>query len=149
MRQSLDNWRTVADQLNRAGEEAARRGISVGYHNHEFEFAPIDGVLPYDVLLRHTDPRVVMELDLFWIRKGGQDPLRYFREWPGRFPLVHAKDMSAEGTMVDVGQGVIDWGAIFAARTQAGLRHWFVEHDNPPDALASITASHRFLSRLE
>ena len=149
MRQSLDNWRTVAEQLNRAGEASAARGITVGYHNHEFEFAPIEGVLPYDVLLRETDPkRVVMELDLFWIRKGGQDPLRYFREWPGRFPMVHAKDMRADGTMVDVGQGVIDWRAIYTARAEAGLRHWFVEHDNPPDPLASIGASRRFLSGL-
>lgn len=147
MRQSLDNWRTVAEQLNRAGAESAKYGITVGYHNHEYEFTPIDGVLPYDILLRATDPgRVVFELDLFWIRRGGQDALRYFRQWPGRFPMVHAKDMAADGAMVDVGAGVIDWHAIYAARNLAGLRHWFVEHDNPADPVASIRASRQYLA---
>jgi sugar phosphate isomerase/epimerase len=150
MRQSLDTWRTVAAQLNQAGAASRARGITVGYHNHEFEFAPIDGVRPYDILLRETDPaRVVMELDLFWIRKGGQDPLRYFREWPGRFPLVHAKDMTTDGAMVDVGQGAIDWRAIAARRQEAGLTHWFVEHDDPADPIASIRGSFQFLRSLD
>jgi sugar phosphate isomerase/epimerase len=87
-------------------------------------------------------------MDLYWIRKGGQDPLEYFRRWPGRFPMVHVKDMSTDGRMVDVGAGAIDWRAIFARRAQAGIRHYFVEHDEPADPIGSIRASYAYLSRL-
>ena len=81
-------------------------------------------------------------------RKGGQDPLAYFNRWPGRFPLLHVKDMAADGAMVDVGDGVIDWKSIYAARKEAGIKHWFVEHDEPADPMGSIRASYQYMKRL-
>jgi len=149
MRRTLDDWRRTAELFTRAGEAARREGLTFAYHNHDFEFTPLEGRLPFDVLLESTDPSVVrIQMDLFWIRKGGHDPLAYFARWPGRFPMVHVKDMDAQGRMVDVGAGVIDWPAIFAARRQAGIEHYFVEHDEPPDPLASIAAGYRHMRTL-
>src|ERR1051325_1051274 len=89
-RKSLDDYKRLAERLNRAGEECRSAGIQFGYHNHDFEFAPMEGRIPYDLILENTDARLVkMELDLYWITKGGQTPLAYFRKYPGRFPLVH------------------------------------------------------------
>ena len=149
MRRTLDGWRRVADLFTRAGEQARRAGMRYAYHNHDFEFVPLEGRVPFDVLLEAADPEAVqIELDLFWIRKGGQDPLAYFARWPGRFPMVHLKDMAADGRMVDVGAGVIDWPGILGRHQQAGIRHYFAEHDNPADPLASVRASYQYLSRL-
>jgi sugar phosphate isomerase/epimerase len=151
-RTSLDAYRRIADRLNRAGETASHAGLRLAYHNHAFEFTPMGKRLPYDVLLESTDPaHVQLELDLYWITKGGQDPLAYFARWPGRFRLVHVKDSAGapEHRMADVGAGTIEWARIFAQRKQAGIEHFFVEHDDPPDPFASITASHAYLSELQ
>jgi sugar phosphate isomerase/epimerase len=151
-RPNLDAYRRIADRLNRAGEAASRAGLRLAYHNHAFEFTQMENRLPYDVLLEATDPaHVLLELDLYWITKGGQDPLAYFARWPGRFRLVHVKDSAGppEHRMADVGSGAIEWGRIFARRKQAGIEHFFVEHDDPPDPFASIAASHAYLSDLQ
>jgi sugar phosphate isomerase/epimerase len=151
-RSSLDAYRRIADRLNRAGEAASRAGLRFAYHNHAFEFTPMENRLPYDVLLESTDPaHVLLELDLYWITKGGQDPLAYFGRWPGRFRLVHVKDSAGppEHHMADVGAGTIEWARIFARRKQAGIEHFFVERDDPPDPFASIAASHAYLSDLQ
>jgi len=148
-RRTADDWRRVGELFNRAGEQASRAGITLAYHNHDYEFDRLGDLLPFDVLLEATDPRYVkIEMDLFWIRKGGQDPVGYFRRWPGRFPMVHVKDMTIDGRMVDVGAGAVDWRGIFAYRRLAGIQHYFVEHDEPGDAIASITASYRYLRAL-
>jgi sugar phosphate isomerase/epimerase len=150
-RPNLDGYRRIAEQFNRAGEAAARAGIQFAYHNHAYEFERVEGRLPYDVLLEATDPKhVSFELDLYWITKGGEDPLAYFSHWPGRFHLVHAKDSAGqpEHRMADVGTGIIDWRAIFAHRKQAGIEHVYVEHDDPPNPFASISASYSYLRRL-
>ena len=151
-RTSLDAYRRIADRLNRAGEAASRAGIRFAYHNHDFEFHPIEERLPYDLLLESTDPgHVRFQLDLYWITKGGQDPLAYFARWPGRFPSVHVKDSAGppEHRMADVGAGTIDWKRIFARRHEAGIEHFFVERDDPPDPFASIAASYKYLRGLE
>jgi sugar phosphate isomerase/epimerase len=99
--------------------------------------------------LNETDPgHVDFEIDLYWIIKGGCDPLDYFETHPGRFTLCHVKDMAEGGDMADVGSGRIDFAAIFAQRRQAGLQYFFVEHDNPPDPLASIASSFNYLQDL-
>jgi sugar phosphate isomerase/epimerase len=150
-RPNLDAYRRIADRLNRAGEAAARAGIRFAYHNHNFEFAPMENRLPYDVLLESTDPKhVSFELDLYWITKGGQDPLAYFARWPGRFRMVHVKDSAGppEHRMADVGAGTIDWGRIFKHRKEAGIEHYFVERDDPPDPFASVAASYAYLRDL-
>ena len=151
-RQTLDAYKRMAQDFNRLAAEARAAGLQFAYHNHDFEFAPLEGRLPFDVLLAETDPTLVqLEMDLYWITKGGQDPLAYFARYPGRFPMVHVKDSAGapEHRMVDVGAGTIDFRKIFARRKQAGIRHFFVEHDEPADAFASIRASYEYLKRLE
>lgn len=147
---TMDGYKQVAELFNKAGERAKAAGLRFGYHNHDFEFKPIQGRLPYDLLIEETDPALVtMEMDVFWTRKGGQDPLAYFRRYPGRFPCLHIKDLDAAGKMVDVGKGVIPWRAILARRELAGTKHIFVEHDQPPDPFASIRDSYRYLKALD
>ena len=157
-RRTVDDWSRIGDRLNQAGAAARDAGLQLAYHNHSYEFVPLEGRLPYDLLLEHTDPVLVrLELDLFWITFGGGDPLAYFSRYPGRFPLVHVKDMTAKPTpdvapervMTDVGRGSIDWKRIFARARDAGIEHYFVEHDQPADPLASIRASYDYLRALE
>jgi sugar phosphate isomerase/epimerase len=148
---TVDGYRRIAELFNRAGEEANAHGITFAYHNHDFDFARLGGRILYDVLLSETDPKLVaFEMDLYWITKAGQDPLAYFARWPGRFRMVHVKDSTGapRHEMTDVGRGTIDWRRIFARREQAGIRHFFVEHDQPADAFASIRASYQYLARL-
>lgn len=151
-RKTLDGYKAVAELFNRAGETARQAGIQFAYHNHSYEFPKVAGRIPYDVLLDETDRQLVQfEMDLFWITLGGGEPLRYFARYPGRFPMVHVKDMDATAKrgMADVGAGVIDFKRIFARRAQAGIRHFFVEHDNPASPFDSIRASYTYLKQLE
>jgi sugar phosphate isomerase/epimerase len=151
-RMTLDGWKRVAEEFNRVGQVAKDAGIQFAYHNHDFEFPKMEGQVPYDVLLQSTDPKLVqLEIDLYWITKGGQDPLAYFARWPGRVPLVHVKDSMGgpEHKMVDVGQGKIEWRRIFAKREQAGIKHFFVEHDQPPQPFDDIAMSYNYLKNLE
>jgi sugar phosphate isomerase/epimerase len=151
-RGTLDAWKQVAADFNRAAAAAHDAGIQFAYHNHDFEFPKVEGQVPYDVLLQTTDPTLVqLEIDLYWITKAGQDPLDYFARWPGRVPLVHVKDSAGapEHKMTDVGQGKIDWKRIFARRDQAGIKHFFVEHDQPPQPFQDIAASYNYLKGLE
>ena len=149
MRVTLDHWRALADIFNRAADEARRAGIQLAYHNRDFEFAPMDGQIPFDLLCKQTDPALVqIELDLFWIIHGGGDPMAFFERWPGRVPMVHVKDRTEEGVMTEVGAGDIDWPTIFGARALAGMRHYFVEHDQPAEGFSSVAASYDYLSRL-
>jgi sugar phosphate isomerase/epimerase len=157
-------WKRAAETFNRAGEMCKRAGIQFAYHNHQFEFAPVDGRLPFDILLEACDPALVkIELDLCWITVADKDPLDYFRRYPGRFPLVHVKGLAkkpAAGAaepidrvlpnITDVGQGdVIDWKTIFAQSAQAGIKHYFVEHDVPKDPFASLKASYDYVTQLK
>jgi len=157
-RKTIDDWKRIAEQLNQAGNACRAAGLQFAYHNHDFEFVPIDGRVPYDLLLESTDSSLVkFEMDLFWATFAGADPLAYFSRSPGRFPLVHVKDMTPKPTpdaapdrvMVDVGKGSIDWKRIFAKSSVAGIQHYFVEHDQPADPLASAKASYDFLHQLE
>jgi sugar phosphate isomerase/epimerase len=148
-RAGLDAYRSFAERFNGLGERAKAAGLTFCYHNHDFEFAPQGGRLPYDVLIEGTDPALVyFEMDLFWITKAGGDPGSYFRDHPGRFPLVHVKDMSADGSMVDVGAGTIDFASLFALGDRAAVRHFIVEHDDPGAPFESIAASYRYLRGL-
>ena len=152
LRKTLDDWKRVAADFNRIAASAKAAGIQFAYHNHDFEFPLVEGKVPYDVLLTETDPKLVqLEIDLYWITKGGQDPLAYFARWPGRIPLVHVKDGKGppDWAMTEVGSGKIDWKRIFAKSQQAGIQHYFVEHDQPADPIASITASCGYLKQLE
>ncbi len=139
---SIADYQRHAETLNRAGEAARSAGIKMGYHNHSFEFEVTDGRIPYDILLEETEASLVdMELDLFWIRNAGVDQTPYFSKYPGRFTMLHVKDMNSAGAMVDVGSGEIDFAEIFSHQATAGFRHFFVEHDNPGDGIASVSRS--------
>lgn len=132
---TVDDWKRIAGLFNKAGETARAKGIQFAYHNHDSEFTPVESRLPYDLLLEETDPRLVQfEMDLYWITKGGQDPLKYFAKWPGRFPLVHVKDMDAtpQRYFAEAGKGTIDFKRIFQKAKQAGIRHYFYEQDEVP-----------------
>src|SRR6266436_5758279 len=164
-------WKRAADLFNRAGEASRKAGIQFGYHNHSFEFDPADslgGKLPYDFLLAETDPKLVkMEMDLCWISVAGKDPLAYFEKYPGRFPLVHVKDWVKDastpsayqgamgqsvkfgGRMADVGRGSINWQNLFAHSGKAGIKHYFVENDDPKSAFDDIKISYDYLHNLQ
>jgi sugar phosphate isomerase/epimerase len=145
-----DGWKKAAEKFNWAGRESMRSGIQFGYHNHTEEFKALpDGKLPYDILLAESDPKLVtMEMDLGWAHEAKADPLAYFAKNPGRFPLVHVKDFDKHDMMTEVGSGVIDWKAIFAKSEQAGIKHYFVEHDEPMMPLESIQKSYEYLDKL-
>jgi len=139
-RTPLDKYKRHAEFFNRAGEEAKKAGIQFGYHHHNFEFKTVEGVVPFDELLRWTDPRLVkIELDCFWMTWAGRDPVAYMTRDPERFPLLHIKDRKPgmgtstdvddkPGPFTEVGRGVIDWKPIFAA-AKPGVKHYFVEQD--------------------
>jgi sugar phosphate isomerase/epimerase len=147
---TLNGYREIADLFDRSGEAARSAGLQLCYHNHDFEFTRVEGVVPYDLLLSECDHDLVkMEMDIYWLVKGGRDPLEYFQWYPGRFPLLHVKDMDAAGKMVDVGQGVIGFRGIFERAAQAGMQHFFVEHDEPKDPLATARVSYDYLRSLE
>lgn len=146
-----DGYASVADTFNQAGEKLNQAGLSLGYHNHSFEFKPLDGDrCGYDILLERTQPELLtMELDLYWIREAGSDAFKYFTQHQGRFRMVHVKDMAADGSMVDVGQGVMDWPALLSAAKAAGVEHHFVEHDEAKDPIAFARISYQYLHRLK
>ena len=163
LRKSPDIWKQAADKFNKCGEQSKKAGMQFGYHNHWFEFLPTNGKLPYDELLRLCDASLVkMEIDLCWITTTGTDPVKYFEKYPGRFPLVHVKDVKTMpkitsggaqnfGDTVDlteVGSGVIDWKRIFAHADKAGIKHYIVEHDHPKQPIESIKTSYEYLSKL-
>ncbi|MEO6550682.1 MAG: sugar phosphate isomerase/epimerase [Ferruginibacter sp.] len=144
-RGGIDRYKTIADQLNTAGEKCKKAGIQLCYHNHDFEFVSQDGTLPYDILLNQTDKNLLkMEVDLYWVSKAGKDPIELIKEHPGRFPLWHIKDMdnSAEKAFTEVGNGTINFKDIFKHAKEAGLKYFFVEQDKTPgDPFVSIEKS--------
>jgi len=165
---TADGYKHLAESCNQIGETAQKAGIQLCYHNHSFEFEKVDGLdgkLPFDYLLAQTDPkRVKIEMDLCWMTVAGQDPIAYFNKYPGRFPLVHAKDWTSEGGgsrdyegavghpvtghMTNVGSGTIDWKKLFAQSSKAGIKHYFVENDDAK-SLDDPRASYEYLAKLQ
>lgn len=141
---SLDDYQRHAETLNQAGEKARAAGLTIGYHNHDFEFDIQEGGrIGYDIITSQTDPElVVFEMDLYWIEEAGYDPKFYFLKYPGRYPMLHVKDRSYAGEMVDVGRGSIDFAVLFTYANAAGFRHYFIEHDNPDDGINSMAYSY-------
>lgn len=146
-----DGLARVADDLNRAGERARRAGLRVGYHNHDWELRPLaDGRRPMDLLLDRADPELVdWQMDIFWTVHGGADPLAMLETYGHRVTSVHVKDRTADGRMVDVGDGVIDFAAVLSEAASRSLLHAFVEHDQPGDAVESVRRSYRHLTSLD
>ena len=138
-----------AELLNRAGEASKAAGIKMGYHNHSFEFEQQEGKTGYETLLSLTEADLVaMELDLYWAVNASQDPVTWFQNHPGRFSMLHVKDMGSDGSMVDVGRGTIDFAELFTYADSAGFEHYFIEHDNPSDGINSIAYSYNSVNNI-
>ncbi len=138
---NIESYKKMVGDWNEVGGIMKQAGIRFGYHNHNFEFKSVDGIVPYyDIFMKEMDPDLItMELDIFWASKAGQDPVEMFHNYPGRFRLLHVKDMyTREAPFFDVikddiapvGEGVIDFKTIFAVKEVAGMKHFFVEDDN-------------------
>lgn len=149
-RGGLDHYKYVADQLNIAGERCKKSGIQLCYHNHDFEFVKQDGKYPFDILLGADKNLVKMEMDLYWVSKAGMDPIELFNQHPGRFPLLHFKDMdkTPEKAFTEVGNGVINFKEILKHQDKAGLKYFFVEQDKCPGSpFDSITQSISYIKK--
>ncbi len=148
--ESAEELKTSIETLNKTGEACKKAGITFAYHNHHKEFEKMDGKVIYDTMLSDLDANnVKMELDLCWVTKAGVDPVELFKKHPGRFPLWHVKDLSKDKTgPVPIGEGIVDFKPIFAAADVAGMKHFFVEHDMPADAYASITESYNNIEKM-
>lgn len=152
-RRTLDDYKRLIERFNTAGEEFAKSGIQFAYHNHDFEFVNVESKVPYDLILSETDTnKVRLEIDLYWMAKAGHNPLEYFHKYPGRFPLVHVKDMDAtpKKYFTEVGKGTIDFKKLFASASLAGFKHYFVEQDETPGSpFSSIEVSIDYLRNIE
>ncbi len=129
--QTIDNYKVVAEAFNQAGEDCKAMNMKFGYHNHEYEFEQDHGKILYDVLMEETDPSLVhMELDLGWVVAAGQDPVAYFKKYPGRFPLWHLKDMDLwENQSTEFGKGGLDIPLMLENRDLSGVKHIFIEQE--------------------
>ena len=142
-------YKKLPELLEKSAFITKNAGIQFAYHNHDFEFEVFENDENfYDFLLKNTSPDLVkMELDLYWISKVGKNPVDYFEKYPGRFPLWHVKDLEAETqNFTEIGNGIIDFETIFAAKEKAGLKHWFLEQDESKnDIFESIKTSRDFV----
>jgi sugar phosphate isomerase/epimerase len=153
----IDAWKKGAAEFNQWGAMCKDAGLRLAYHNHNFEFGALaGGPTGYDVLQRETDPSLVdFEMDLYWTAFADRDPIALFAQYPGRFAMWHVKDLLlTNGTkgMAPVGRGTLNFRDYFAHRAQAGMKHFFVEHDTaaqyPGGSLASIQASYDGLKQI-
>jgi sugar phosphate isomerase/epimerase len=132
LRETEAGCRKGGGALSKAGEELAKHGIELCYHNHSFEFQKLDGKTVYDILFESSDPRYLKaQLDTYWVLHGGEDPVALIRRLSGRCPLLHIKDMAddAERSFAEIGEGILDFGAIFSAAQDAGVQWYIVEQD--------------------
>jgi len=161
-RDGIKGMKKLAKTLNEAGQQCKQAGLRLCYHNHAFEFEPIGGTTPMTVLTYETAPdRVGLELDVFWVSVGGEDPVALLKHYSGRVPLLHLKDKAPElkvqynenvpaDAFREIGHGSLDFPAILEAAAAAHVEHYFVEQDRTPgDPLASLKQSYEYLSHLK
>lgn len=151
-RLQLRDWQELAEVLNTAGDAARRQGLTLCYHNHAFELEPMDGQVPLDLLLASTDAALVrLQMDVYWMTRGGRNPAAEIRRLGSRVATLHLKDMGAspERAITTVGRGTIDFRAVLAAAADAKVSDYFVEEDAPANPLAAIRSSYAHLARLE
>lgn len=148
-RKTADDFKASAAKINKIAEICKAHGLTTGYHNHNFEFMPIDGTMLYDVLLKETSHSLVhFEMDLYWVVRAGQDPIKWIKAHPGRFSMWHIKDMDKAKPELntEVGSGSIDFKEIFEHKKLAGVKHIFMEQENfGMDAYQSITKSSGYI----
>lgn len=159
-RENLDGYRVLAERMNKAAVEAKSAGIQLAYHNHAFEFQPMEGGKSgYDVFVEEFAPEMQFEVDVFWVVVGGKDPSELIRSLKGRVSQLHLKDL-AKGTTLpnygklpneafkELGNGMIPMEPIIEAAADAGVAHCHVEQDQSPDPIASIGQSMTHLKSL-
>jgi sugar phosphate isomerase/epimerase len=157
---TADEWKWNADYLNEKGRALKALGLTLGYHNHNVEFAPLGDTTGFEIMMRDTDPAVVnFEMDAGWLYAAGQDPLTWLAKHPGRFQAMHVKDVgpktkpnfALEQEPMEVGAGVIDWRKLLPAARKAGVQRFFVEQEAPfaRDPLESIAISAAYLRKLK
>ena len=152
-RKNIDQYKVLAERLNRAGEIVKKANLQLAYQNHDFEFADFNGEHGYDILLNKTDSDLVkMEMDLYWVVRAGYDPIALFKSNPGRFHLWHVKDMSKTDKTqnTEICNGVLDFKNIFKSAKLAGVKHFIVEQETnyAPDYYGSITTSNKEVKKL-
>ncbi|MCL5283604.1 MAG: sugar phosphate isomerase/epimerase [Armatimonadetes bacterium] len=127
-RADANGWRQTAKLLNQFGQRCKEAGMVLCYHNHSFEFQKFEGKYGLEILMEETDPSLVYaEVDTYWVQHGGEDPAAFIRRYPGRARLLHLKDMAndAERSFAEVGEGILDFKAIFAA-AEVGKTEWYI-----------------------
>ncbi|WP_125721533.1 sugar phosphate isomerase/epimerase family protein [Flavobacterium ustbae] len=151
-RRNIEDYKKIAARVNEAAKMCEKAGLKLAYHNHDFEFQKYDGVTGYEILLKETDKNLVyFELDLYWVIHSGNDPLKLFKENPGRFKMWHVKDKDKKNNDLntEVGSGTIDFKPFFEAAKQSGMVHFFVEQENnfASSSFESIQSSWDFISK--
>ena len=149
---TVDEAKTAADNLNRLGAVARKGGIKFCWHNHNWEFEkPTAEGLPFDILMENTDPSMVkMELDLYWVQKGGGNPLSCLKKYSGRYEILHVKDMdnTPEKSFACPGSGIIDFRPIFREAWNQGVRHYIVEKDGEKNGIECLRGSAEYLKNI-
>jgi sugar phosphate isomerase/epimerase len=146
LRKTAADFMKIAAKLNEGAELCKKAGLKMAYHNHDFEFKKFGNTTGLQILLNGTDKDLVdFELDLYWAVRSNGDPLALFKANPGRFKLWHVKDMDKmnKDFNTEIGQGAVDFKAIYAAQKLSGVQHFYVEHETnyKPDELGSIKTS--------
>lgn len=151
VRKSLDDYKKLAAKLNEAAVICKAGGLKLAYHNHNFEFEKFGDTTGYDIFLKETDPKAVQfELDLYWVVRSGNDPVKLFEANPGRFPMWHIKDMDKANNTIntEVGSGTIDFKSLYKHAEVAGLKHLIVEQENfSLDPFVSIKQSADYVKK--
>jgi sugar phosphate isomerase/epimerase len=130
---TLDQFKKFADEFNACGEIAKKHGLRFAYHNHDYSFKPMDGIVPQDLMMKNTDPAIVdYEMDMYWTAAAGVDPIAYMDKFPNRFKLVHVKDMTKTATGHEscvIGKGTIDYTTLLPKVAKRGVAHMIVEQE--------------------
>lgn len=152
LRTNAEDYKKLALKINVAGKMCKDAGLRLAYHNHNFEFEKQGNTTGYEILLKETDKNLVdFELDLYWVVRSGNDPLKLFKENPGRFTMWHVKDMDKTDPSLnaEVGTGSINFKPIFAEAQLSGMKHFFVEHETnyKPNPMGSVTASCAYIKK--
>ena len=153
---TVDDWKKNADAFNKFADLCKKSGLTFAYHNHNLEFRKIGDVVPYDLLLKETDPALVsMEMDIGWVIAGGADPVAYLTKYPKRYSSVHLKDLKNEGIpntnmkMVSaiIGKGIVDWGKVLPAVKKSSVSSAYMELEEPydPSPIGMVQQSAAFL----
>lgn len=149
---TIEDWKRLGAAFNEAGKRVADAGFKFGFHNHTEGMRAENGVRPFEVMLAETDQSLVsFELDIHWAYAGGADAIDLIKRYPRRFRMVHVKDSmgAPKFEQADVGKGTYPWAKVFDATTQAGVEHYFIEHDSPTDAMVFARDSFNYLAALE